>query len=179
MVHGKKRNGNVSHLRNVLHVARQFEWKFVLHVSFQCVPEVFRVNWNGTKPLGRVFKLRRVGPIRKHQNPVVLQNETLELVDKPSVVVADSRKLRSISLGSTMVETVSEPHQQAIRHYNAAIPPAKNRPELLVDIFNIIGAAVAAVERETELVQGDLCEGVNRACMSECVCGCVYALVFG
>ena len=110
---------------------------------------------------------------------MVLQNETLELVDKPSVVVAESRKPRSISLGSTMVETVSEPHQQAIRHYNAAIPPAKNRPELLVDIFNIIGAAVAAVEREAELVEGDLCEGVNRACMSECVCGCVYALVFG
>ena len=76
-----------------------------------------------------------------------------------------------------MVETVSEPHQQAIRHFNAAIPPAKNRPELLVDIFNIIGAAVAAVEREAELVEGDLCEGVNRACMSESVCGCVWVCV--
>ena len=76
-----------------------------------------------------------------------------------------------------MVETVSEPHQQAIRHFNAAIPPAKNRPELLVDIFNIIGAAVAAVEREAELVEGDLYEGMNRACMSECACGCVWVCV--
>jgi len=122
----------------------------------QLVAEFHVVDGDQTKALRCVSKVICVRPRRIKEDTVVSSNQSLKLVDKPSIVVTDLRVVRSVSYGATDIVTMTEPHEEADLHLDAARPPSERRPQLLVDVLDIVGSADTRVEVQTVLVDLDV-----------------------